>query len=97
MLLAKSDHRQLASLSPRPLTIRPIRRHRSPDHRNRVKRRDRPAKRYDSEHNIQNKHDQRPGTVLYSMPNGPRKKVNTNESTTLLRFVIITQMHTAMG
>jgi hypothetical protein len=37
-----------------------------------------------------------PGTVLYSMPNGPRKKVNTNESTTLLRFAIFTQMHTAM-
>jgi hypothetical protein len=37
-----------------------IRCHRSPDHRHRMKNRDRPAKRYDSQHNIQNQHDQRP-------------------------------------
>jgi hypothetical protein len=28
-----------------------------------------------------------PGTVLYSIPNGPRKKVSTSDKTTLLRFV----------
>lgn len=28
-----------------------------------------------------------PGTVLYSIPNGPRKKVSTTDKTTLLRFV----------
>ena len=33
-----------------------------------------------------------PGMVLYSMPKGPRKKVNTNESTTLLRFAIVIEM-----
>jgi len=29
-----------------------------------------------------------PGTVLYSMPNGPKKKVSTSDKTTLLRFPI---------